>query len=85
MESYIFWDKIVELHEDYEFDAMERYVIIDMCGGTELILSISSIDLFDSDTVIMGLLDDGTEIIIDIDKISCIRHNPQWVKEDLIE
>ena len=85
MESYIFWDKLVELHEEYELDGLDKFVVIDMCGGTEIILNVSAIDLFDSDKVLYGLLGDDTEIIIDVDKISCIRYNPNWVEEDLFK
>ena len=85
MESYIFWDKIVELHEDFEYDGVDKYIILDMSGGMELILSISSIDLLDSEKVIVGLMDDGTEVIISIDEVCCLRHNPSWISVESIK
>ena len=80
MERNSFWNKLSELYYDYEVTDIDTYIILDMNGGLEITLAISSIII--GGDIITGLLDDGTEIMVAIDEINTLRHNPDWIVDD---
>ena len=81
MDSNLFWDKISALYYEYELTGEESFVSLSMAGGLEVILNTSSLQV--GGDYIKGFLEDGTEIIISIDKISVLRYNPEWKPDKL--
>ncbi len=79
MEKNTFWNKISELYYQYELLGIDKFIILNLTDGMEISLSVSSISI-GADTI-MGVLDDGTELIISIDEICTLRHNPNWTEE----
>ena len=76
VENNIFWNRISELYYEYELSGEDSVILLTLTDGSEVTLSVSDISI--GGDVIMGLLDDDTELMISIDSIIMLQYNVNW-------